>query len=173
MGLYFATAFSQKMHGELLTAKGQPQITPAVIPIHDCKDEVEPLLYKERAPLLQQEARYYQNIPEVAVNVGTSCPAPPPQTNLQNWQPTLNKGKQQVGGANWFGIFLAFLSGAFFTLSSAAVKALKSMDPMELLVLRSLLQVAAMLPIAISRGQNILGPKGQRALLQLQVRLRY
>jgi hypothetical protein len=154
--------FSQKMHGELLKGRGPPQITAAVVPTQPVKGEME--------PLLQQEARYYQNVPEVAINFNTPCSAPPPQFDPDNWQPTLNKDKHKVEGANWFGIFLAFLSGVFFTLSSAGVKALKSVDPMELLVVRSLLQVAAMLPIAISKGENILGPKGQRGLLQLQVR---
>jgi drug/metabolite transporter (DMT)-like permease len=122
-------------------------------------------------PLLRQEARYYQNVPEVGISFTAPCSVPPPQFDPHHWQPTLNKDKHKVEGANWFGILLAFLSGAFFTLSSAGVKALKSVDPMELLVLRSLLQVAVMLPITIRKGENILGPKGQRALLQLQVRL--
>lgn len=154
--------FSNKMHGELLKSRGPPLITAAVVPTDPEKGEME--------PLLQQEARYYQNIPEVAINFKVPSSAPPPQSDPESWQPTLTKDKQRVEGANWFGIFLAFLSGGFFTLSSAGVKALKNVDPMELLVLRSLLQIAAMLPIAISKGENILGPKGQRGLLQLQVR---
>jgi drug/metabolite transporter (DMT)-like permease len=82
----------------------------------------------------------------------------------------VKKEDQKVEGANWFGIFLAFLSGAFFTLSSAGVKGLTGVDPMELLILRSLLQIAAMMSVAIRSGENLLGPKGQRGLLQLQVK---
>jgi len=41
---------------------------------------------------------------------------------------------------------------------------------MELLVLRSLLQIVAMLSIAIRNGEDLLGSKGQRGLLQLQVK---
>jgi hypothetical protein len=170
-----AVSFSQRMHGELVTPRGQPQITAAVPPAYTAKDEVEALLHDETEPLLhrdkhqQQGPCYYQNVPEVAIHFNTPSAAPDPQFESHNWQPTLNKEKQRVEGANWFGIFLAFLSGAFFTLSSAGVKGLKGVDPMELLVLRSLLQVVAMLPIALSKGENILGPKGQRGLLQLQV----
>ncbi|KAE8743724.1 hypothetical protein FOCC_FOCC009635 [Frankliniella occidentalis] len=69
---------------------------------------------------------------------------------------------------NWCGILLALLSGMFFTMSSAAVKALRSVDPMELLVIRSSVQVAAVLPVALYSGASVLGPKGSRWLLQAQ-----
>jgi len=42
---------------------------------------------------------------------------------------------------NFFGIFLAFVSGVFFTLCSGTVKYLTEVDPMELLIFRSLFQV--------------------------------
>lgn len=131
---------------------------------HHDRGELESLLHN------QQEARYYNNLPEVAVHftVPPSTPTAPPPQYEPHWQPTLRKEKDEANKANWYGIFLAFMSGAFFTLSSAAVKALKSMDPMELLVLRSLLQIFVMLPIAVRRGENLFGPKGQRGLLQLQ-----
>jgi drug/metabolite transporter (DMT)-like permease len=148
------------MHDELVTARGPPQITAAVVPTHTVKSETE--------PLLQQEARYYQSVPEVAIHFNTPSSEPCPQLDSQNWRPTVKKENQKVEGANWFGIFLAFLSGAFFTLSSAGVKGLTSVDPMELLVVRSLLQIAVMLSVAIRNGENLLGPKGQRGLLQLQ-----
>lgn len=150
------------MHDELVTARGPPQITAAVVPTHTVKSETE--------PLLQQEARYYQSVPEVAIHFNTPSSEPCPQLDSQNWRPTVKKENQKVEGANWFGIFLAFLSGAFFTLSSAGVKGLTSVDPMELLVVRSLLQIAVMLSVAIRNGENLLGPKGQRGLLQLQVK---
>lgn len=70
---------------------------------------------------------------------------------------------------NWCAVLLAFLSGVFFTLCSALVKGLKSIAPMELLVLRSSVQVAAMLPIVAFRGNNPFGPSGLRGLLALQV----
>lgn len=155
-------AFRHKMHGEILTARGPPQLTAAVLPTHTAKSETE--------PLLQQEARYYHNVPEVAIHFSTPSSGSCPQLDSQNWRPTLKKENQKVQGANWFGILLAFLSGAFFTLSSAGVKGLKSVDPMELLVLRSVLQIVVMLSISITNGENLLGPKGQRGLVQLQVR---
>jgi hypothetical protein len=159
------------MYGEVVTPSGRTQITAAVLPAHTAKGEVETFLHAETEPLLHQQQApcYCENAPEVAIHFNTSSSAPGPRFESHNWQPTLNKEKQKVEGANWSGIFLAFLSGAFFTLSSAGVKGLKGVDPMELLFLRSLLQVAAMLPIALCKGDNILGPKGQRALLQLQV----
>ncbi|XP_049776215.1 solute carrier family 35 member G1-like isoform X1 [Schistocerca cancellata] len=103
-------------------------------------------------------------------------PAPPTPTrtptsrvNSNKWQPML-PAKDRPQKTNWCGILLAFMSGACFTLSSAAVKALRTIDPMELLVIRSLLQVLAMLPLVIwGRGQGqLLGPPGYRLLLQLQ-----
>ncbi|XP_034950128.1 solute carrier family 35 member G1 [Chelonus insularis] len=68
----------------------------------------------------------------------------------------------------WFGIFLAFISGAFFTISSALVKAIRNVDPMVLLGIRALLQMTIMLISAIRHGKNLLGPKGSRLLLHLQ-----
>lgn len=70
---------------------------------------------------------------------------------------------------NWCAVLLAFMSGVFFTLCSALVKGLKSIAPMELLVLRSSIQLAAMLPIVAFRGNNPFGPSGLRGLLALQV----
>ncbi|XP_067010576.2 solute carrier family 35 member G1 [Anabrus simplex] len=106
---------------------------------------------------------FYQPIaPEVTV---LQVPPPPPT----EWQPLLIKEKERdPHKTNWCGVLLAFMSGAFFTLSSAAVKALRSVDPMELLVIRSVLQVLVMLAIVVHRGDNPLGMKGYRWLLQLQ-----
>lgn len=69
----------------------------------------------------------------------------------------------------WKGPLLAFMSGTFFTLSSAAVKALSNVNPMELLVIRSIVQVIFMVAIALYTGHNLIGPKGHRILLQIQV----
>ncbi|PNF41026.1 hypothetical protein B7P43_G08826 [Cryptotermes secundus] len=162
------------MHGELVKPRSQPQIMAAVPPADADKNKVDSLSYDETEPLLrrdkhqQQGLGYYHNVPEVAIHFNPPSSAPGPQFESHKWQPSLKKEEQKVEGANWFGIFLAFLSGAFFTLSSAGVKGLKGVDPMELLVLRSILQVSAMLPIALNKRENILGPKGQRGLLQLQ-----
>lgn len=43
--------------------------------------------------------------------------------------------------ANFLGLFLAFISGVFFTLCSGTVKYLTDVDPMELLIFRSVFQV--------------------------------
>ena len=71
-------------------------------------------------------------------------------------------------GTNWGGIFLAFLSGTFFTISSALVKAVKNVDPMILLGIRAIFQMLVMLIVAW-RESNICGPKGQRLLIHFQV----
>jgi len=42
---------------------------------------------------------------------------------------------------SWLGVFLAFMSGVFFTLCSSTVKYLTDIDPMELLIFRSIIQV--------------------------------
>lgn len=69
----------------------------------------------------------------------------------------------------WFGVFLAFLSGTFFTISSALVKAIRNVDPMLLLIIRAILQILAMVIVAIKTSKNFLGPKGQQMLIHLQV----
>ncbi|XP_046424639.1 solute carrier family 35 member G1-like isoform X1 [Neodiprion fabricii] len=71
-------------------------------------------------------------------------------------------------GTNWFGIFLAFLSGTFFTISSALVKAIKTVDPMILLAIRAVLQITAMVAVACYHSKNLFGPRGQRLLVQFQ-----
>ncbi|XP_012251404.1 solute carrier family 35 member G1-like [Athalia rosae] len=71
-------------------------------------------------------------------------------------------------GTKWSGVFLAFLSGTFFTISSALVKAIKSVDPMILLSIRAILQIATMVIVACYNSKNLLGPKGQRILVQFQ-----
>lgn len=45
----------------------------------------------------------------------------------------------------WFGVFLAFASGTFFTISSSLVKAVWGVNPMVLLAIRSLVQILAMI----------------------------
>lgn len=72
-------------------------------------------------------------------------------------------------GTIWWGIFLAFISGAFFTISSALVKGIEDVDPMILLIIRSVLQIIVMLFIAHKERKNLIGPHGQRQLIQLQV----
>ncbi|XP_014602710.1 PREDICTED: solute carrier family 35 member G1-like [Polistes canadensis] len=71
-------------------------------------------------------------------------------------------------GTKWFGILLAFLSGTFFTISSALVKAIRNVDPMILLIIRAVLQILVMVIIAIKTTKNILGPKNQQMLIHLQ-----
>lgn len=69
----------------------------------------------------------------------------------------------------WRGIFLAFLSGTFFTLSSSLIKVVHNVDPMILLSIRSLAQIVILAIVATSASQNLLGPHGQRSLMYLQV----
>ncbi|KAI4495911.1 hypothetical protein M0802_008317 [Mischocyttarus mexicanus] len=71
-------------------------------------------------------------------------------------------------GTKWLGIFLAFISGAFFTISSALVKAVRNVDPMILLMIRAILQILVMVIIAIRTTKNIFGPKNQQMLIHLQ-----
>ncbi|KAK0160364.1 hypothetical protein PV328_007780 [Microctonus aethiopoides] len=79
-----------------------------------------------------------------------------------------NNNETYRNDTKWFGILLAFISGAFFTISSGLVKAIKNVDPMILLGIRSLLQIFVMLAICIIHGKNILGPKESRTLIHLQ-----
>lgn len=72
-------------------------------------------------------------------------------------------------GTKWFGILLAFISGAFFTISSGLVKAIRNVDPMVLLGIRACLQMLVMMCCACRANQSLFGPKGSRMLLHLQV----
>ncbi|KAJ8679875.1 hypothetical protein QAD02_015662 [Eretmocerus hayati] len=69
---------------------------------------------------------------------------------------------------NWFGIFLALLSGIFFTISSALVKGITNVDPMVLLITRAVIQIVMMLTIAWKNSHHLLGPQGQRGLIHMQ-----
>ena len=92
--------------------------------------------------------------------------------NLKNdnqWRPMNATLKNSEKKSLWKGPLLAFLSGTFFTLSSAAVKALTTINPMELLVIRSIVQIIFMLIIAIYVKKNLFGPKGYRLMLNIQV----
>nr|CAD7260189.1 unnamed protein product [Timema shepardi] len=125
--------------------------------------ETDPLLLNEY--FRRDSPRYYKDIHAVTILSKEPHTVPPPSP--VEWRPTLNKERKELS-TNWCGVLLAFLSGTFFTLSSAALKALKSVDPMELLMIRSALQVAVMLAVAYRGGHNVVGPRGYRLLLQLQ-----
>ncbi|KZC06361.1 PREDICTED: solute carrier family 35 member G1-like [Dufourea novaeangliae] len=79
-----------------------------------------------------------------------------------------NNAETYREGTKWFGVFLAFLSGTFFTISSALVKAIQNVDPMVLLAIRSILQMLVMAGAAIKASKSLFGPKGQRILLHFQ-----
>nr|CAD7200466.1 unnamed protein product [Timema douglasi] len=125
--------------------------------------ETDPLLLNEY--FRRDSPRYYKDIQAVTILSKEPHTVPPPSP--VEWRPTLNKERKELS-TNWCGVLLAFLSGTFFTLSSAALKALKSVDPMELLMIRSALQVAVMLAVAYRGAHNVVGPRGYRLLLQLQ-----
>lgn len=74
-------------------------------------------------------------------------------------------------GTKWYGVFLAFLSGTFFTISSALVKAVRNVDPMILLAIRALAQILTMAIVACRSSGNLFGPSGQRILIHFQVKL--
>ncbi|XP_034192703.2 solute carrier family 35 member G1 [Osmia lignaria lignaria] len=79
-----------------------------------------------------------------------------------------NNAQTYQDGTKWFGVFLAFLSGTFFTISSALVKAVQNVHPMILLAIRSVLQMLVMACVACKVSTSLFGPKGQRMLLHLQ-----
>ncbi|KAG7204033.1 hypothetical protein KM043_001892 [Ampulex compressa] len=79
-----------------------------------------------------------------------------------------NNAETYQEGTKWFGIFLAFLSGTFFTISSALVKAIHKVDPMILLAIRAILQILVMAVVACKASKSIFGPKGHRILMHSQ-----
>jgi len=56
--------------------------------------------------------------------------------------PLIPKLKHDINKTSFWGVFLAFISGVFFTLCSSTVKYLTNVDPMALLVIRSTFQVS-------------------------------
>jgi len=81
-----------------------------------------------------------------------------------------NNSETYRDGTKWYGVFLAFLSGTFFTISSALVKAVRNVDPMMLLAIRALTQILAMAIIACRSAGNLTGPSGQKLLIHFQVK---
>ncbi|KAK6638133.1 hypothetical protein RUM44_008558 [Polyplax serrata] len=105
---------------------------------------------------------FYQNTPP-NLGIGSNI-----LKNENQWQPMTSTIKDEEPQSVWKGPCLAFISGTFFTLSSAAVKALSNVNPMELLVIRSTVQIVFMVAIALYVKANLFGPKGYRILLQIQ-----
>lgn len=81
-----------------------------------------------------------------------------------------NNGETYRDGTKWYGVFLAFLSGTFFTISSALVKAVRNVDPMILLAIRALMQILTMAVVACRSSSDLFGPSGQRILIHFQVK---
>ena len=78
-------------------------------------------------------------------------------------------GDAMVDKQNKFvGIFLAAVSGLFFTLCSVMVKLLKRIDPSEVLLFRAIVQFLITIPIMIYSKANPLGPKDLRILVYVQ-----
>ena len=74
-------------------------------------------------------------------------------------------------GTRWLGIFLAFISGIFFTISSALVKGTTDIDPMILLCIRGIIQTVVMFITACILSKNPIGTKDKKLLIQFQVSL--
>lgn len=149
----------QVLNNQDTNTSQQPPNNPHVVAVPLPEKEEEEFL----SILNHNETNNYNTIP-----IASAPPLPSSKTNKleAEWKPFLNSPKAEK--THWGGVFLAFLSGTFFTLCSATVKAVRSMDPMELLVIRSVMQVAIMLPIALCKGESLIGPKGLRLMLVLQ-----
>ncbi|KAF4527804.1 hypothetical protein B566_EDAN016216 [Ephemera danica] len=121
-------------------------------------DELEVLL---ATPRVQD----YASLPPKDHKTEDEKPLGPPSVHPHYYKEV---GPARPQKTNWCAVLLAFLSGVFFTLCSALVKGLHAVAPMELLALRSAMQVAAMLPIIAFRLESPFGPRGLRGLLVLQ-----
>ena len=78
-------------------------------------------------------------------------------------------GKNGNGSSMKFvGIFLAAVSGIFFTLCSVTVKLLPRIDPSEVLLFRAIVQMILTIPMLALMRANPLGPAGLRMLTYLQ-----
>jgi drug/metabolite transporter (DMT)-like permease len=75
-----------------------------------------------------------------------------------------DKVEEENDGQNtkFLGIFLAAISGLFFTLCSVMVKLLPKIDPSEVLLFRALVQFVLTVPMMLLAKANPLGPKGKQ-----------
>ncbi|XP_059489830.1 solute carrier family 35 member G1-like [Neocloeon triangulifer] len=80
----------------------------------------------------------------------------------------LLRRQPQMVTTNWWAILLTVISGVSFTCSSALVKGLDMIDPMELLALRAIIQLIAIFPFIIYLRKNPFGPPGMRVYMFLQ-----
>ncbi|XP_065336171.1 solute carrier family 35 member G1-like [Cloeon dipterum] len=80
----------------------------------------------------------------------------------------LEKRQPQMLKTNWWAILLTFISGVCFTASTALIKGLNTIDPMDLLLLRGLIQFVAITPFVIYERKNPFGPPSVRLYLLLQ-----
>ena len=78
------------------------------------------------------------------------------------------KDDNNGGGGKFIGIFLAAVSGLFFTLCSVMVKLLRRIDPSEVLLFRAIVQFVLTIPIMACVGANPLGPKDSRIMVYVQ-----
>lgn len=68
----------------------------------------------------------------------------------------------------WRGFFYALISAFIISLTNILINKCKSFSGSEMVVLRFVLQIAIMLPIAIYKKINIFGVKGQRFMLSIR-----
>ncbi|QQP53029.1 Uncharacterized protein FKW44_005354, partial [Caligus rogercresseyi] len=111
------------------------------------------------------------NLKEIKLNSGSSLSGNSSPNNDEN-DPNKNmKGKETTKedpSGKFIGIFLAAISGLFFTLCSVTVKLLSRIDPSEVLVFRAVIQLILTVPFVLCTGNSFLGPKGLRILVYLQ-----
>ncbi|XP_034250367.1 solute carrier family 35 member G1-like [Thrips palmi] len=167
MGMGYSSSMSASEETLLLPGKQRSLSTANMPPHHYYQSlpEVTVLLAETEAEPLDERAEHAAHRPwkDMGSSLGGRGGGARGRGRTESLTARLGLEK-----TNWWGIFLALVSGMFFTMSSAAVKALRSVDPMELLVIRSLVQVVVVLPVALYSGVGVLGPKGHRGLLQLQ-----
>lgn len=80
----------------------------------------------------------------------------------------LDEKEDYNGGGKFIGIFLAAVSGLFFTLCSVMVKLLRRIDPSEVLLFRAIVQFVLTIPIMVCVRANPLGPKDSRIMVYVQ-----
>lgn len=98
------------------------------------------------------------------VSYGTVDSEPEVQTEVFS-----NNVEYYREATKWRGILLAFISGLSFTVSAALVKSIRNVDPMVVLSIRAVAQIIVMTVIAKIASKSLIGPKGSRLLVQLQV----
>ena len=91
----------------------------------------------------------------------------PTPTSVTTTSPKL-KSKALTNIYKYRGIFYALISAFIISLTNILIRKCKSFSGSEMALVRFVFQFSIFLPVALYKGQNVLGEKGQRLMLSIR-----